>query len=281
MEEQFPLHSDEELEIIDTYNKLKLLIKIFEDLMLKLKTKENDPEMNDIVFFYESLYTLYFSKEKVFPDNENEILSILFTNKSEFFDDCQNKIDQDQMKRVLNLKLLSLFEEEVKLFLKNKNNLLKFFDNKDKCVEKSSSSIKSNITQEEEQMILRNFQNLYQEIFNLLVSNFEILNSLFENLKNSEIETSKEDIENKYKQFIHIKDLMDNIVGKIISELTSEQHILTLEKIKQNLQEKKEKELKEIQELKQRLNHYADQGEELTDLVKEYRKLCTLLENKK
>jgi len=65
---------------------------------------------------------------------------------------------------------------------------------------------------------------------------------------------------------------------KITDKLTCEENLKLLDYMKNNIIDEKMKLNKEIEVLKSKLKDYSVKGEELSILVKEYKKLCNSLE---
>lgn len=255
---------ENELKIIDSYNKLKLIVNLFQNFTFKLNDKDKD-----LINFYEEIYSLHLINNKIFiKENEENINnSLLFCNKNDKFEIDENKFN-NMKARNLSLKLLSLFEDEVKKFLNYKNNSKLFNKNK-----------KSLITEQE---TLKNLKISFDEIYSLLNKNFELINEIYENFKFKEIENN-----NNYSELLHqenflkIKDSLDNFMSMIFNEITSEQNFKVLESIKNKLIDEQNNFKLEIKQNKEKLNEYLNQGEELSNLVKEYKKICNLIECKK
>jgi hypothetical protein len=75
--------------------------------------------------------------------------------------------------------------------------------------------------------------------------------------------------------------LMENAMSKIISEITRDESHMVMNEIKNRFTFENVKLNEEINFLKSDLNEFAEKGEELSQLVKEYKKLCKMIECKK
>ena len=287
-----------DLEVVDNFNKFSILINIFNAMILKFKTdthKQISPEVSkEIVCYYDKMITQYLISNKLCNNSD---FSLLFVEKIDLLNYHTNHTNMVQVgvgtgwgvdvgnslgaatiagasssigfdvelhvNPDLQIKILSIFEEELRNYLK---------------IKKISNTIKINHQANDFPNILN---TLFNEIFNLIIQNFEILNDVYENFKIKEIEKEKIEIKNVDNNLNKIRNTVILIIDKITNKLTSEQNFKLLEYLRHNLTEEKEKIKLDIKNMKLKLEEYAAQGEELSNLVKEYKKICNLIECKK
>jgi hypothetical protein len=288
----------DEIKLIDDYNKNRILINILNRLVLKLKSNSHD---ESVINFFDQMNTLFLIENKFnlnnledeslkcqnnsnlySPKNEVDLntgknfASLLFLNQedfSEFVEKEKNKfLGNSDNFSFENLKLLSMFEEEIRNFLKKKKELLKKYKLKENSniLEKNSINIHND-----------NLTSKFEKIFTKFNENFELLNDIYENFKNSHIQREKREISNFENNLSSIKELLENLMNLIIQELTGEKSFLVMNVVKSKLIDENNFLTEDINKLKSDINEYTMKGEELTLLVKEYKKLSNLVDCKK
>jgi hypothetical protein len=272
----------DEINLIDEYNKNRLLLNILNRLIFYLKTNNCD---ESLVSFFDEMNSLYLISEKFnlnnadYDDvndsrdlknsNEKCFPCMLFLEKEDFDNIVQkHRISSNSNNlSIENLKLLSLFEEEIRKFLRKKKEILRKLNRK-----QNSSSFYNDDSGNKE---------FFDKIFHKLTENFEIFNDIFENFKNSEIQQENKEITIFENTFRTLKNLLERLMNFIIEELTGEKSILVLNEVKSRLTEENNSLIDEIKSLQYEMYKYTEQGDELTNLVREYKKLCNLIECKK
>lgn len=258
--------------IYDDYNKFTILRNIYENLIFNLKfqkIEESLSENSDILEFYENINTIYQIKRNFTSLNQEEI-SLMFVNNKDILNSCSlegNLLYRDEN---VQLKLLSLFEEEVRTFIKNKNEL------KFKLIQ-----IRSSHDNSKNSINISELNKKFLEIFNLITENFDLISEIFEHFKIKEIDSEEKDLKFYRENFCKINTILESMLTDISDKMTSEQSYILLNHINQGLQNENIIIEVEIEKMKNKLVEYDKQGEELSELVKEYRKICNLIECKK
>jgi hypothetical protein len=257
--------------IYDQYNKFRLLRNIFDNLILNLKCKPENQENGEILNFYEKMNTIFLIRNNLVTNSQDEF-SLLFVDSKEILKCCsieENLLYSDES---VQLRLLSLFEEEIRNFIKNKKEL----KSRLLQLELGDSHDAKNDT-----MNKTDLNKLLLEIYNLITENFELISEIFENFKTKEIDIEEKDLKSYKENFSKINNIIETIISDISDKMTSEQSFIVLNHISQGLQNENSKIEDDIQKMKNKLVEYDQQGEELSELVKEYRKICNLIECKK
>jgi hypothetical protein len=294
---KFKLEKDE-INVIDAYNKNKLLVNILNRLVLNLKNKGDD---NNLVNFYDEMNSLFLIEnkfciwEKNYPRNDGEdnsnnsnnsriysqenFPSVLFLDREDF----RNFLEEEKSLRNINsiseenLKLLSLFEEEIRKFLKKKKEL----SEKIKCKNYTrSQNVNSNMSI---CLDLGKFESeiktiSYEEIFKKLIENFELITEIYENFITTQSQQEKAEILSFENNINSTKNLLEKLMNSIIEELSGEKSHKVLHEIRKNLREENKKLTDDINELKYQVNRFTGEGEDLMNLVKEYKKICNMID---
>jgi hypothetical protein len=283
----------DEINLIDDYNKNILLVNILDRLIFFLKCNNCD---ESLVSFYDEMNSLYLIGKKFELDHDNDHKSksededenskdiqdvknpkekcfpcLLFLDKEDF---CKIKMPQRDRNNlsIENLKLLSLFEEEIRKFLKKKKEIIKKLNNK---------HVNSSHYLEKSDELSYNNRELLDKLFSKMIENFENFNDIFENFKNSLIQQENKEIATFEQTFRTMKNLLERLMNIVIEELTGEKSIHVMNEVKSRLTEENNILSDEIKRLQFEIYKYTEQGDELTNLVREYKKLCNLIECKK
>jgi hypothetical protein len=237
---------------IDKFNKFKLMKMILNNLIRRLRYESQDTLSKEIVIFYESFLTNYLISENFSKVKEN--FSILFTDKNQI-------VTNQELNDQITLKILSLFEEELRFYIKNKTNfLLKYL--------KPQTQNKDNI----------NLISIFEEIHTLIDENYNLINEIVEKFKVKVIdkeEKLREEIKNK---ILNYQNLLTDSIDELYRRLTKEQIFVLLEYTNEKIQKENNLLSDEINELEFKVSEYESQGEILDIEVKEYKKLCNLIE---
>lgn len=276
----------DEINLIDNYNKNRLLVNILDRLIFFLKCNNCD---ESLVSFYDEMNSLYLigkkfeldkeSKSKSEDENHKDIQDVK-NMKDECFP-CVMFLDKKDFRKIKmperdgknlsieNLKLLSLYEEEIRNFLRKKKEIIKKLNNKHvNSSEKSDCSSNSN-------------KEFLDKLFSKMIENFENFNDIFENFKNSLVYQENREIASFENTFRTMKNLLERLMNMIIEELTGEKSIIVMNEVKSRLTEENNILSDEIKRLQFEIYKYTEQGDELTILVREYKKLCNLIDCKK
>ena len=157
--------------------------------------------------------------------------------------------------------LLGFFEEEIRNFFNMHPFLLK-------------NAIKENNSQKNNY----NIENKIKEISNIVKENGELINDIYNEFKNVQTKEKQKYIDYINQQHAKINEAVENIKTYSYNTLSSEQNIKTLIKFKEQLlkeQKQKEEEIKYYESL---LNKYTSQGDEMTQLLNEYKKYSNMID---
>ena len=117
-----------------------------------------------------------------------------------------------------------------------------------------------------------------KDITNLLKENNEIMNEIFKEFKNAYGKDKQKYIDYVNQQHSKIKGIVEDIKAYSFNKMNSEQNLKSFDKFKENLLlEQKQKE-EEIKFYKALLNKYTSQGEEMTQLLNEYKRYSNMID---
>lgn len=258
------INNDEKLiEKVDQYNINRLLMNIFKKLIIKAESKysgsnktdnnfSNNNEISQLIEKVKDNYPLFFFNNQL----PNEDFGIFFTNM------------KDIQKSYLNSKtfnendgytLLGYFEEEIRNFFKS--HPFEF---------KNPTEKNKNDTFVIEKKI--------NEITKILKENDELIGDMFSEFKDAQGKDKQKYIDYINQQHSKINNALEDIKSYTFNSLNSEQSFQSFNKFKENLileQKQKENDIQLTQALLQR---YTSQGEEMNQLMNEYKKYCNMID---
>ena len=260
-ENQIFTSQDEKLiQKVDEYNINQLLMNLFKRLLMKCETQQN-PNNNDnsallqiLVEKIKSNYpNFYFSLKE-----PNENFGLFYTSMDKLVEEFSNSSNFTETD---GFSLLGFFEEEIRNFFNSHPFLLK-------------NAIKENNNQKNNY----NIENKIKEISNIVKENGELINDIYNEFKNAHTTEKQKYIDYINQQHAKINEAVENIKTYSYNTLSSEQNIKTLNKFKEQLlKEQKEKE-EEIKYYESLLNKYTSQGDEMTQLLNEYKKYSNMID---
>ena len=243
------------IEKIDKYNKLRLLYNIFQLFIIKSKDTNNE-QLKKIINSYKSNLSRFIINNQ----NQDENFGIFFSNMKQI-----NSMNKDS---ILNeqecLKLLSFFEGEVRNFLKIHNFKIDNILNNKKNEEENNQNLLIN--------------SKINQILILLNENTKILEEIFNKFKNAHLKEKQTFLDNINQQYSKINYILHTISLYIFNTLNSEQNIKSLQQLKENLIQEQNNNKNEIKVIKQKIRNFTDQGEEMSKLLAEYKRLCNIIE---
>ena len=240
------------LEKIDKYNKLRLLYNIFQFFLIKSKDT-NDEQLKKILTSYKSNESRFIINNQ----KEEENFRIFFSDINQI-----KKMNKDStLNEQESLKLLSYFEEEIRNFFKNHNFKIDI-NNKNEERKNQNNLINAKINQ----------------ILILLTENTKILEEIFNKFKNAHLKEKQNFLDNINQQYSKINNILQTIILYIYSTFNSEQNIKSLNQLKDNLIQEQINSKNEIKVIKQKIRNFTDQGEEMSKLLAEYKRLNNMID---
>ena len=260
-ENQILNKEDEKLiEKVDEYNINQLLMNLFKRLLMKCETQQNSNNNDNnallqiLVEKIKSNYpNFYFSLKE-----PNENFGLFYTSMDKLVEEFSNSSNFTETD---GFSLLGFFEEEIRNFFNTHPFLLK-------------NAIKENNSQKNNY----NIENKIKEISNIVKENGELINDIYNEFKNVHTKEKQKYIDYINQQHAKINEAVENIKIYSYNTLSSEQNIKTLIKFKEQLlkeQKQKEEEIKYYESL---LNKYTSQGDEMTQLLNEYKKYSNMID---
>ena len=255
------LEDQQLIEQIDEYNINQLLMNIFNKLLIKGETQkseknDNSSLLSSLIEKLKSNYpNFYFSNQ-----NPNENFGLFYTDMDKLTQEFSNSSNFTETD---GFSLLGFFEEEIRNFFRTHPFLLKntLNNNGENNEEKNKKLIERKI----------------KDITNLLNENSNIINDIFKEFKNSHTIEKQKYIDYINQKHSKINKAVEDIKSYSYNTMNSEQNFKSLDKLKENLLlEQKQKE-EEIEFYKALLNKYTSQGEEMTDLLNEYKKYTNMI----
>ena len=254
---------DEQLiQKIDEYNINQLLMNLFKRLLIKSETQQNLNNENNsllkiLVEKIKSNYpNFYFSLK-----DKDENFGLFYTSIEKLVEEYSNNSNFTETD---GFSLLGFFEEEIRNFFRSHPFLLK-------------NTINAN---NEEKNNINNYsiENKIQEINNLVNENGILINDIFNEFKKAHTTEKQKYIDHINQQHAKINEAVENIKNYSYNKMSSEQSFKTFEAMKHNLlRERKEKE-EEIKYCQSLLNKYTSQGDEMTQLLNEYKKYSNMID---
>ena len=253
------LEDEQIIEKVDEYNINQLLMNLFKRLLIKCETKQDSNNDNDsllkiLIEKIKSNYpNFYFSLKE-----PNENFGLFYTSMDKLVEEygtSSNFTETD------GFSLLGFFEEEIRNFFSSHPFLLK-------------NAFKSN----EKEKNNYNIENKIKEITNIVNENTSLINDISNEFKTVHTTEKQKYIDYINQQHAKINNAVENIKKYSYNNMSSEQNIKSLNKFKENLlRERKEKE-EEIKYYETLLNKYTSQGDEMTQLLNEYKKYSNMID---
>ena len=263
--ENINLDDKQLIDQVDEYNINQLLINLFKRLLMKGETQKNEKsEKNDNSALLSSLIE---KLKNNFPNfffslqNPNENFGLFYTDMQKL---TQEYSSSSNFTETEGFSLLGFFEEEIRNFFRTHPFLLKnaLNDNNDYNEEKNKNLIEMKI----------------KDISNLLNENTDLINDIYKIFKNANSNEKQKYIDYINQQHSRINKAVEDIKSYSYNTMNSEQSFKTFDKIKENLLiEQKQKE-EEIKLYKTLLNKYTSQGEEMTQLLNEYKRYSNMID---
>ena len=247
------------IEKIDEYNINQLLMNLFKRLIMKCETNQNSNNNDNnallqiLIEKIKSNYpNFYFSLKE-----PNENFGLFYTSMDKLVEEygtSSNFTETD------GFSLLGFFEEEIRNFFNTHSFLLK-----------------NTIQENNQEKNNYNIQNKLKEISDLVNENGELINDIYNDFKNVQIKEKQKYIDYINQQHAKINEAVESIKTYSYNILSSEQNIKTLNKFKEQLlKEQKEKE-EEIKYYESLLSKYTSQGDEMNQLLNEYKKYTNMI----
>jgi hypothetical protein len=268
--ENIKLEDQQLIEQIDEYNINQLLMNIFKRLIIKAETQQTEKtekEKNDNS--NSSLLSMLIEKiKKNYPNfyfslkEPNENFGLFYTDMGKL----TSEYAHSDFTETDGFSLLGFFEEEIRNFFRTHPFLLK----------NSISNNNNNEYNEEKNKSI--IEMKIKDITNLLKENNEIMNDIFKEFKNAHDKDKQKYIDYVNQQHSKIKGIVEDIKGYSFNTMNSEQSLKSFDKFKEILLlEQKQKE-EEIKFYKALLNKYTSQGEEMTQLLNEYKRYSNMID---
>ena len=255
------INSEDEqiIEKVDEYNINQLLMNLFRRLLIKCETKQDSNNDNDsllkiLIEKIKSNYpNFYFSLKE-----PNENFGLFYTSMDKL---VQEYSTSSNFTETDGFSLLGFFEEEIRNFFSSHPFLLK-------------NAFKSN----EKEKNNYNIENKIKEITNIVNENTSLINDISNEFKTVHTTEKQKYIDYINQQHAKINNAVENIKKYSYNNMSSEQNIKSLNKFKENLlRERKEKE-EEIKYYETLINKYTSQGDEMTQLLNEYKKYSNMID---
>ena len=253
------LEDEQIIEKVDEYNINQLLMNLFKRLLIKCETKQDSNNDNDsllkiLIEKIKSNYpNFYFSLKE-----PNENFGLFYTSMDKL---VQEYSTSSNFTETDGFSLLGFFEEEIRNFFSSHPFLLK-------------NAFKSN----EKEKNNYNIENKIKEITNIVNENTSLINDISNEFKTVHTTEKQKYIDYINQQHAKINNAVENIKKYSYNNMSSEQNIKSLNKFKENLlRERKEKE-EEIKYYETLLNKYTSQGDEMTQLINEYKKYSNMID---
>lgn len=253
------LEDEQIIEKVDEYNINQLLMNLFKRLLIKCETKQDSNNDNDsllkiLIEKIKSNYpNFYFSLKE-----PNENFGLFYTSMDKL---VQEYSTSSNFTETDGFSLLGFFEEEIRNFFSSHPFLLK-------------NAFKSN----EKEKNNYNIENKIKEITNIVNENTSLINDISNEFKTVHTTEKQKYIDYINQQHAKINNAVENIKKYSYNNMSSEQNIKSLNKFKENLlRERKEKE-EEIKYYETLLNKYTSQGDEMTQLLNEYKKYSNMID---
>ena len=260
--EEIDINDEQLISKIDEYNINQLLMNLFKRLLMKCESlqnknnndnKDNNALLKMLIEKIKSNYpNFYFSLKE-----PNENFGLFYTSMDKL---VQEYGTSSNFTETDGFSLLGFFEEEIRNFFNTHPFLLK---NAYKTNDKENNKY--------------NFENKINDITNIVKENNDLINDIYNEFKNAHTNEKQKYIDYINQQHARINEAVENIKAYSINTMGSEQNIKSLKKFKEQLvKEQKEKE-EEIKYYESLLNKYTSQGDEMTQLINEYKKYTNMI----
>ena len=260
--EEIDINDEQLISKIDEYNINQLLMNLFKRLLMKCESlqnknnndnKDNNALLKMLIEKIKSNYpNFYFSLKE-----PNENFGLFYTSMDKL---VQEYGTSSNFTETDGFSLLGFFEEEIRNFFNTHPFLLK---NAYKTNDKENNKY--------------NFENKINDITNIVKENNDLINDIYNEFKNAHTNEKQKYIDYINQQHARINEAVENIKAYSINTMGSEQNIKSLKKFKEQLvKEQKEKE-EEIKYYESVLNKYTSQGDEMTQLINEYKKYTNMI----
>ena len=260
--EEIDINDEQLINKIDEYNINQLLMNLFKRLLIKCESlqnknnkdnKDNNALLQMLIEKIKSNYpNFYFSLKE-----PNENFGLFYTSMDKL---VQEYGTSSNFTETDGFSLLGFFEEEIRNFFNTHPFLLK---NAYKINNKENNKY--------------NFENKINDITNIVKENNDLINDIYNEFKNAHTNEKQKYIDYINQQHARINEAVENIKAYSINTMGSEQNIKSLKKFKEQLvKEQKEKE-EEIKYYESLLNKYTSQGDEMTQLINEYKKYTNMI----
>ena len=260
--EEIDINDEQLINKIDEYNINQLLMNLFKRLLMKCESlqnknnndnKDNNALLQMLIEKIKSNYpNFYFSLKE-----PNENFGLFYTSMDKL---VQEYGTSSNFTETDGFSLLGFFEEEIRNFFNTHPFLLK---NAYKTNDKENNKY--------------NFENKINDITNIVKENNDLINDIYNEFKNAHTNEKQKYIDYINQQHARINEAVENIKAYSINTMGSEQNIKSLKKFKEQLvKEQKEKE-EEIKYYESLLNKYTSQGDEMTQLINEYKKYTNMI----
>ena len=260
--EEIDINDEQLISKIDEYNINQLLMNLFKRLLIKCESlqnknnkdnKDNNALLQMLIEKIKSNYpNFYFSLKE-----PNENFGLFYTSMDKL---VQEYGTSSNFTETDGFSLLGFFEEEIRNFFNTHPFLLK---NAYKTNDKENNKY--------------NFENKINDITNIVKENNDLINDIYNEFKNAHTNEKQKYIDYINQQHARINEAVENIKAYSINTMGSEQNIKSLKKFKEQLvKEQKEKE-EEIKYYESLLNKYTSQGDEMTQLINEYKKYTNMI----
>ena len=257
--EEIDINDEQLINKIDEYNINQLLMNLFKRLLMKcesLQNKNNNDNNALLQMLIEKIKSnypnFYFSLKE-----PNENFGLFYTSMDKL---VQEYGTSSNFTETDGFSLLGFFEEEIRNFFNTHPFLLK-------------NAYKTNNKENNKY----NFENKINDITNIVKENNDLINDIYNEFKNAHTNEKQKYIDYINQQHARINEAVENIKAYSINTMGSEQNIKSLKKFKEQLvKEQKEKE-EEIKYYESLLNKYTSQGDEMTQLINEYKKYTNMI----
>ena len=262
--ENINLEDEQLIEKIDEYNINQLLMNIFKRLLMKGETQKSEKNDNSSLLsiliekIKNNYPNFYFSLQNEPSDN----FGIFYTDMNKLtqeFGSSSNFTETD------GFSLLGFFEEEIRNFFKSHPFLLK-------------NTLNNNNNDNKENNNKKLIEMKINDLTNLLIENSSLINDIFKEFKNVHTNEKQKYIDYINQKHSKINKAVEDIKSYSYNTMNSEQSYKSFDKFKENLLlEQKQKE-EEIKYYKALLNKYTSQGDEMTQLLNEYKRYSNMID---
>lgn len=255
----FNLEDENLIQKVDEYNINQLLMNLFKRLIMKCETQEikNNQISSILPILIEKIKSNYpnffFSLQE--PNDNFGLFYTTMNNLIQEYRTSSNFTETD------GFSLLGFFEEEIRNFFQTHPFLLK----------------NAFISQNEKNNNKHEIENKIKDITNLIKENNELIDDIYNDFKNAHTTEKQKYVDYINQQHAKISEILDDIKMYSFNSMNSEQSFKNFEKFKENLlkeQKDKEEEIKYCQSL---LNRYTSQGDQMTQLLNEYKRYSNMI----